>query len=92
MRLLLAVIALVAVSSCAEAVRGPRVVEYTPDRFYIRHLPWRDSQSSVAELAAERCAVIGREAFLQDAYQFAALDIRYATFRCVAVPAADGAT
>ena len=92
MRLLLAVIALVAVSSCAEAVRGPRVVEYTPDRFYIRHLPWRDSRSSVAELAAERCAVLGGEAFLEDAYQFAALDIRYATFRCVVLPAADGAT
>lgn len=90
MRLLLALIALVAVSSCEEAVRGPRVVEYTPDRFYIRHVPWRDSRSSVAALAAERCAVIGEEAFLEDAYQFAALDIRYATFRCVAIPAAEG--
>ena len=90
MRLLLALIALVAVSSCEEAVRGPRVVEYTPDRFYIRHVPWRDSRSSVADLAAERCAVIGEGAFLEDAYQFAALDIRYATFRCVAIPAVEG--
>ena len=90
MRLLLAVIALASVTSCEEAVRGPRVVEYTPDRFYIRHLPWRDSRSSAEKLAAERCDTIGREAVLEDAYQFAVLDLRYATFRCVAVPAADG--
>jgi hypothetical protein len=91
MRLLLAVIALAAVTSCEEAVRGPRVVEYTPDRFYVRHLPWRDSRSSVQNLAAEWCDIIARQAVLEDAYQFAALDLRYATFRCVAVPAADGA-
>lgn len=91
MHLLLAVIALVAVTSCEEAVRGPRYVEYTPDRFYFRHLPWRDSRSSIEMLAGEQCETMGGKAVLENAYQFAALDLRYATFRCVAVPGTDGA-
>jgi hypothetical protein len=83
MRSLLVVIALSTLSACAEAVEGPRMGTYTPDRFYVRHLPWRDSRMSVDVLAGERCERIGKEAMLESAEQFAVLDIRYATFRCI---------
>jgi hypothetical protein len=83
MRLLLLVVALAALSACAEAVHGPRMVTYTPDRFYFRHLPWRDSRSSIDTLAAARCEQLGKEAMLESAYQFAALDLRYATYHCI---------
>ena len=92
MRLLIALTALLALSACAEAVRGPRLVTYTPDRFYFRHLPWRDSRSSIDALAGARCEQIGQEAVLEDAYQFALLDLRYATYRCITVASAAGGT
>jgi hypothetical protein len=81
-RFLLVVVAVAALSACAEAVQGPRMVTYTPDRFYFRHLPWRDSRSSIELLAGARCEQLGKEAMLESAYQFAALDLRYATYRC----------
>jgi hypothetical protein len=92
MRLLLVVVVLAAVSACAEAVRGPRLVTYTPDRFYIRHLPWHDSRSSIDTLAGARCEQIGKQAMLESAEQFAVLDLRYATYRCAANPSAADAT
>jgi hypothetical protein len=92
MRLLLVIVALAALSACAEAVRGPRMVTYTPDRFYFRHLPWRDSRSSIDTLAGARCKQLGRQATLESAYQFAVLDLRYATYRCTTDPSAADAT
>jgi hypothetical protein len=92
MRFLLVIVALAALSACAEAVRGPRVVTYTPDRFYVRHLPWRDSRSSIDMLAAARCEPLGKEAMLESVYQFASLDLRYATYRCTANTSAADAT
>ena len=70
---------------CAEVVQGPRVVTYSEDRFYVRHVPATDSRSAVDQLAEEICAGTGRSAGLESAEQFAPLDIRYATYRCVAI-------
>jgi hypothetical protein len=89
-RILLVLTSLAALSACAEAVEGLRIVAYSPDRFYMRHVPWRDSRSSVELLAGAICEQVGKEAALENAYQYAALDIRYATYRCIAVePTAD---
>lgn len=81
-----------ALAGCAEAVHGPRVVAYSEDRFYVRHVPVLDSRASVEALAEAICADTARFAGLEDAYQFAPLDIRYATYRCIAPsPAGDAA-
>ena len=77
-------IALFFVGGCAEVVHGPRVVTYSEDRFYVRHVPAVDSRSDVDRLAEAICQSTGRNAGLESAEQFAALDIRYATYRCVA--------
>jgi hypothetical protein len=92
MRILLVLASLAVLSACAEAVEGPRIVEYTPDRFYVRHVPWRDSRSGVELLAGAICEQTGKQAALEDAYQYAVLDIRYATYHCIAVERAADAT
>ncbi|MBL8666707.1 MAG: hypothetical protein JNM48_04530 [Rhodospirillales bacterium] len=74
-------------AGCAEAARGPRVVTYSENRFYVRHVPARDSRTSVDVLAQSICADTGRLAGLESAYQFAPVDIRYATYRCSEPPA-----
>jgi hypothetical protein len=90
MRICLVLIFLGALSACAEAVEGPRIVAYSPDRFYVRHVPWRDSRSSVELLAGAICEQVGKGATLESADRYAALDIRYATYRCTEVePTAD---
>lgn len=91
MRLMLVLVALGAVSACAEAVHGPRLVTYTPDRFYIRYLPLRDSPSSIDAMADARCRESGKQAVLESAQQDVVLDLRYATFRCVSGAAVDEA-
>ena len=86
MRLLLIAFGLVALGGCAETVQGPRVVAYTPDRFYIRHLPWRDSRTSVDRLANSVCVQHDMEAAaLDSADQWVWFDIRYATYTCTDV-------
>jgi hypothetical protein len=89
-RYLVVLLGLFVVTGCAEAVEGPRVVTYTPDRFYVRHIPWRDSRASVDQLAGSICEQTGRGAILEEADQYAWLDIRYATYRCT--PDAPAAT
>lgn len=75
----------VALAACAEVVRGPRVVHYTPDRFYIRNVPAIETWPPVTEfeLAAIICARSAREPVLESAEQYNPIDIRYSTFRCV---------
>jgi hypothetical protein len=87
MRALLLLLACLPAFGCAEAVHGPRVVVYSPERFYIRHVPWRDGRSDVRLLANAVCeeSPAGGLAVLESADQFTWLDIRYATFRCVPV-------
>jgi hypothetical protein len=87
MRALLLLLACLPAFGCAEAVHGPRVVVYSPERFYIRHVPWRDGRSDVRLLADAVCdeSPVGGLAVLESADQFTWLDIRYATFRCVPV-------
>jgi hypothetical protein len=87
MRWLLVFLPLIPVilGGCAEVFRGPRVVTYSEDRFYVRHVPAANSRSNVDELANEICQTMGRTAGLESAEQFAPVDIRYATYRCVSV-------
>lgn len=76
-----------ATAGCAEAARGPRIVTYSENRFYVRHVPALDSRASVDQLAQAICGDTGRLAGLESAYQFAPADIRYATYRCSEPPA-----
>lgn len=87
MRQLLTVLAFVpmVLGGCAEVVQGPRVVTYSEDRFYVRHVPATDSRADIDQLAEQICQETGRSAGLESADQFAPLDIRYATYRCVAI-------
>jgi hypothetical protein len=84
MRTLLLLAFVLALAGCAEAVHGPRIVPYTADRFYIRHVPQLDSADGVDLLAGRVCQQVGKEALFEEAEQFVWLDIRYATYRCVA--------
>jgi hypothetical protein len=61
---------------------------YSPDRFYVRYVPWRDSGATVELLAGAICEQVGKEATLESAYQYDPVDIRYATYRCIEVEAA----
>lgn len=83
--LVLACLGLPLVGACAEVVHGPRIVTYSEDRFYVRHVPVVDSRRYVDSLAETICQSTGRSAGLESAEQFAPLDIRYATYRCVAL-------
>lgn len=83
MRVALAVFACLPIVACAEAVQGPRVVGYGESRFDVRHLTWRESRSEIGDLADEICRSSGRYAVLEFSQQYAALDIRSATYRCV---------
>ncbi|MBK8174480.1 MAG: hypothetical protein IPK66_04105 [Rhodospirillales bacterium] len=78
-------IATVATGGCAEAVQGSRVVTYTPDRFYVRYVPWRNSTSDIEHQAGEICQAEGKQATLESAQQFTWLDTKYATFKCTSV-------
>jgi hypothetical protein len=62
-------------------------VVYSPDRFYVRHVPWRDSGATVELLAGAICEQVGKEATLESAYQYTPVDIRYATYRCTEIGA-----
>lgn len=75
----------VALAACAEVVRGPRVVHYTPDRFYIRNVPAIETWPPVteSELATIICARSDRQPVLESAEQYNPVDVRYSTFRCV---------
>jgi hypothetical protein len=76
-------VCLVAVSACTEVLEGPRVVTYSPDRFYVRHVPWRDSSASIDALASAICERVGKEPMLERTQQYAPIDVRYATYSCV---------
>ena len=82
MRSLLLLTLLIALAGCAEAVNGPRIVPYTEDRFYIRHVPVLDSRGDVDLLAGRVCEQVGKEAIFEEADQDVWLNIRYATYRC----------
>ena len=89
MRSLLLLTLLIALAGCAEAVNGPRIVPYTEDRFYIRHVPVLDSRGDVDLLAGRVCEQVGKEAIFEEADQYVWLDIRYATYRCGSVASAE---
>ena len=67
MRSLLLLTLLIALAGCAEAVNGPRIVPYTEDRFYIRHVPVLDSRGDVDLLAGRVCEQVGKEAIFEEA-------------------------
>lgn len=80
--LLLLILAPLAAGGCAEVVQGPRVVTYSEDRFYVRHVPVVDSRDEIDRLAEAICQATGRVAGLESADWFGFFDIRYATYRC----------
>jgi hypothetical protein len=82
MRSLLLLTLLIALAGCAEAAHGPRIVPYTEDRFYIRHVPVLDWRGDVDLLAGRVCEQVGKEAIFEEADQFVWLDVRYSTYRC----------
>lgn len=67
--------------ACAEVIRGPRVVHYNPDWFYIRHAP-TESRSQIDLLASGECADLGKSAQLETSYQLYPFDLRDAIYRC----------
>ena len=89
MRNILLFAVVLALAGCAEAVRGPRIVPYTADRFYIRHVPQLDSADGIDLLAGRVCQQVGKEALFEQADQFVWLDVRDATYRCIDVATAE---
>lgn len=83
-RAAVAVVVLMSTTACAELWRGPRQVEYTPDRFYIRHVPANTTASTVAELAQDTCAARQKTAVLIADEQYYFFDTRVALYRCLA--------
>lgn len=82
-RMIILIGTLLLLAGCPELVRGPRLVHYNPDWFYVRHMPWIDGNEEVAELAADECRVGGRgPARLDETLQIYPFDLRYAVWRC----------
>lgn len=83
MRIPVVICAILLLAGCPEVVRGPRLVHYNPNWFYVRHMPWIDGDDEVAELAAEECRLAGRgPARLDETLQIYPFDLRYAVWRC----------
>jgi hypothetical protein len=74
-------------AGCPEVVRGPRLVHYNPDWFYVRHAPLIDGDAAADRLAGEECGRRSARALPADVLQVYPFDLRYAIYRCVA---ADG--
>lgn len=68
---------------CAEVAHGPRVVPYSENRFYIRYVPLIDSTQNVNALADRICGETGKTAWLERSVQYAPIDVRDSTYRCV---------
>ena len=83
MQILVLAFAVLLLAGCPEVVRGPRLVQYNPNWFYVRHMPWIDGNDAVAELAAEECRRAGHgTARLDETLQIYPFDLRYAVWRC----------
>lgn len=76
------VLGLVPLAGCPEVVRGPRLVHYNPDWFYVRHAPWRDGDAAVAALADAVCRQRSARAVPADSLELYPFDLRYAVYRC----------
>ncbi|MFO1153365.1 MAG: hypothetical protein U1E42_06830 [Rhodospirillales bacterium] len=86
-RIILLITLCLMVAGCPEFVRGPRVVHYNPNWFYVRHMPWIDGDEAIAQLAAEECLFARRgPAQLDEAMQIYPFDLRYAVWRCEREP------
>lgn len=82
MRAILLLLPIIAVTGCAESVRGPRLVDYNSGRFSIRYLPARSSAATVEQMASDRCAEVGGTARLERSNQFLWSDLRDNIYRC----------
>jgi hypothetical protein len=89
MRLVVAMLTLLLVSGCTEALNGPRMVQREDGAFYIRHVPLTDSNVAVGELASTMCANRNGSARLRKVIQYYSFDTRFAGFRCVPPSAAE---
>jgi hypothetical protein len=81
MRAWVLIIGLIALGGCEEVYRGPRLVHYNPDWFYIRHAPLVDGRGEVDQLAAEQCPATAPVRLVTVA-QYYPFDLRDATYRC----------
>jgi putative hemolysin len=91
MRVVVALLTLLLVSGCSEALNGPRIVQREDGAFYIRHAPPTDSTRSVGALASAMCANRNGSARLQRVIQYYSFDTRFAGFRCAPQPEGDPA-
>jgi hypothetical protein len=83
MRYLLFMAVVVMTGACTE-LSEPTLVRYeVASPFYVRHIPWVDSDASVDQIAVGVCKEVGGKPKLVSAEQFYGFDIRYATYRCV---------
>ena len=81
MRTLLLTATMASLIGCAEVYKGPRVVHYDPDWFYVRYAPLINGGDEVAWIAAGQCPD-ARPAQLVDSAQYYPFDLRVSTFRC----------
>lgn len=86
-RTVVLLMALLFAGCTAEVTHGPRLVHYSPNHFYVRHIPLRDPDGSIDRLAEGECGAAGKVAMLEQEQQyFPAIDIRYAIYRCTLIP------
>jgi hypothetical protein len=83
MRFAILAAAAVLTGACTE-LSEPTLVRYeVASPFYVRHIPWVDSEARADQIAAGVCDEAGGKAKLISAEQYYGFDIRYATYRCV---------
>lgn len=81
MRSLLLIGVVVALGGCVEVYKGPRVVHYNPDWFYVRYAPTINGSGEVNRLAAAQCTD-AKPVQLVESAQYYPYDLRVSSFRC----------
>jgi hypothetical protein len=79
---LIVLISILGLAACAELIQGPRQVDYSENRFYVRHAP-TTGEESVDAIADERCRKIDKSAALIRSAQYYWFDLRDADYVCV---------
>lgn len=84
MRYLVLLVSVLAVSGCAEVIRGPRVVQYSEDtRFYVRSVPTFTTAGTAEALPVQVCEEQGKIPRKLETYQDTWLDTEYTIYSCV---------
>ncbi|MGF1641619.1 MAG: hypothetical protein ACFCUO_11780 [Rhodospirillales bacterium] len=77
---------LLATGGCAEAFRGPQVVSFEDQSFYVRSVPVLTAADTAERLPAEICGRVGKVPAARGTDQVYLFDIAYAAYRCVPGP------